>query len=155
MGSSRRLPHNGVVPDSSEIVYWSKGKIWRVDIDTKVSVNIPFEVVDERSAYPAVQVAVDVHLTRSRRQCLALPQKAQRAMPLFLSRWVSCIEKLLTGPRNAYTRSGDNREYSPAFSPDGKSVFFISWTDSALAQFAKSVLLAAVRRRVEHTRSLC
>jgi Tol biopolymer transport system component len=35
-------------PDGRSIVYWSKGQIWRVDVDTKARTVIPFSVQDER-----------------------------------------------------------------------------------------------------------
>ena len=47
-------------PDGDSIVYWSQGHIWRVDVASGESSQIPFSVNDTRTAYPAVEVAVDV-----------------------------------------------------------------------------------------------
>jgi Tol biopolymer transport system component len=47
-------------PDGASIVYWSQGHIWRVDVASGETRQIPFSVNDTRTAYPAVEVAVDV-----------------------------------------------------------------------------------------------
>ena len=126
------------LPDSSEIVYWSKGKIWRVDVDTKVSVNIPFEVVDERSAYPAVQVAVDVAPDTLTTSMPRFATESPNGNAVVFESMGKLYRKTADGSAKRLTRdSGENREYSPAFSPDGKSVFFISWTDSGLGSIRK------------------
>lgn len=121
------------MPDSAEIVYWSKGKIWRVNVDSKASVNIPFEVVDERAAYPAVQVDVDVApdmLTTSMPRFAVENPKANTVV--FESMGKLYTQKDGGAARRLTRDKSDNRELSPVFSPDGKNIFFISWTDDGL-----------------------
>ena len=134
-------------PDSREIVYWSQGKIWRVDVDTQVSLNIPFEVVDDRSAYPAVQVAVEVAPTTLK---TAMPRFAVKSptgnaivfesMGKLYRQTPGSVAKRLTRDKS------DRRELSPVFSPDGKTLFFVSWTDQDLGSI-RSVSAAGGRSK--------
>lgn len=121
------------MPDSEEIVYWSKGKIWRVNVNTKTSLNIPFEVVDERSAYPAVQVDIDVApdtLTTSMPRFAVESPKSNAVV--FESMGKLYTQKTGGAAKRLTRDKSDNRELSPVFSPDGKNIFFISWTDDGL-----------------------
>ena len=125
-------------PDGASIVYWSQGHIWRVDITSGETRQIPFSVNDTRTAYPAVEVAVDVApdtLTTTMPRFATQSPDGQSVVfesmgRLYLQREGS-ETKRLTRDRSAAI------EFSPAFSPDGKEVYYLTWSDDNLGSVRK------------------
>ena len=125
-------------PDGASIVYWSQGHIWRVDITSGETRQIPFSVNDSRTAYPAVEVAVDVApdtLTTTMPRFATQSPDGQSVVfesmgRLYLQREGS-ETKRLTRDRSAAI------EFSPAFSPDGKDVYYLTWSDDNLGSVRK------------------
>ena len=125
-------------PDGASIVYWSQGHIWRVDITSGETRQIPFSVNDTRTAYPAVEVAVDVApdtLTTTMPRFATQSPDGQSVVfesmgRLYLQREGS-ETKRLTRDRSAAI------EFSPAFSPDGKDVYYLTWSDDNLGSVRK------------------
>jgi imidazolonepropionase-like amidohydrolase/Tol biopolymer transport system component len=126
------------MPDGKTIIYWSKGKIWRVNVASGAIKNIPFSVNDSRTAYPAVEVAVDV-----------APDTLTTTMPRFGTQSPDSRSIVFESMGRIYiqrngadaqrlTRDSQSaHEFSPAFSPDGKDVYFISWSDAELGSIRK------------------
>ncbi|MGB1273167.1 MAG: amidohydrolase, partial [Luminiphilus sp.] len=125
-------------PDGASIVYWSQGHIWRVDVTSGETRQIPFSVNDTRTAYPAVEVAVDVApdtLTTTMPRFATQSPDGQSVVfesmgRLYLQREGS-ETKRLTRDRSAAI------EFSPAFSPDGKDVYYLTWSDDNLGSVRK------------------
>ena len=125
-------------PDGASIVYWSQGHIWRVDVTSGETRQIPFSVNDTRTAYPAVEVAVDVApdtLTTTMPRFATQSPDGQSVVfesmgRLYLQREGS-ETKRLTRDRSAAI------EFSPAFSPDGKEVYYLTWSDDNLGSVRK------------------
>ena len=125
-------------PDGASIVYWSQGHIWRVDVTSGETRQIPFSVNDTRTAYPAVEVAVDVApdtLTTTMPRFTTQSPDGQSVVfesmgRLYLQREGS-ETKRLTRDRSAAI------EFSPSFSPDGKDVYYLTWSDNNLGSVRK------------------
>ena len=125
-------------PDGKSIVYWSQGHIWRVDVGSGETRQIPFSVNDTRTAYPAVEVAVDV-----------APDTLTTAMPRFATQSPDGQSVVFESMGRLYVKRSDTEakrltrdtsdavEFSPAFSPDGKDVYYLTWSDDALGSVRK------------------
>ncbi|MGB1335768.1 MAG: amidohydrolase, partial [Luminiphilus sp.] len=125
-------------PDGDSIIYWSQGHIWRVDVASGESRQIPFSVNDTRTAYPAVEVAVDV-----------APDTLTTAMPRFAAQSPDGQSVVFESMGRLYVKRNseearlltrDNAaavEFSPAFSPDGKEVYYLTWSDEDLGSVRK------------------
>ena len=125
-------------PDGKAIVYWSQGKIWRADIATAATSNIPFSVKDTRSVYAAVEADIDV-----------APDTLETTMPRFGTHSPNGDAIVFESMGRLYIRrsgqdaerltrdSSSRHELSPVFSPDGKDVFFITWSDRDLGGIFK------------------
>jgi Tol biopolymer transport system component len=125
-------------PDGKSIVYWSQGHIWRVDVGSGETRQIPFSVNDTRTAYPAVEVAVDV-----------APDTLTTAMPRFATQSPDGQSVIFESMGRLYVKRSDTEakrltrdtsdavEFSPAFSPDGKDVYYLTWSDDALGSVRK------------------
>ena len=125
-------------PDGDSIVYWSQGHIWRVDVASGESRQIPFSVNDTRTAYPAVEVAVDV-----------APDTLTTTLPRFATQSPDGQSVAFESMGRLYLkRNGEKAkrltrdtapavEFSPAFSPDGKEVYYLTWSDDELGSIRK------------------
>ena len=121
-------------PDSSAVVFWAGGKIWRAPLDGEAGM-IPFTVEDTRAVIdpprPSVDVAPDTFRTTMARHAVASPDG--QAM-VFASLGKLYIKRG-DGEPERLTRSADDvREMFPNFSRDGKRIVFVSWTDEDLGE---------------------
>jgi len=129
-------PNMDWTPDSKTIVFWSGGKIRRVDIGSGEVSEIEFHVSDTRTVYPAQRPAVEVapasFETRMVRNAEVSPDGSA---VVFESTGRLYIQALPDGkPRLLTTDSKDHFEYAPSWSRDGRNIVFVTWNDQTLGQ---------------------
>jgi len=120
-------------PDSRQIVFWDDGRIKRIDIESRGVETIPFRVRTTRrvaqavrSAQPVFRDEFDVKMLRS----VTVSPAGDRAAYVALGRiWV---RDLPDGEPRRLTRLEDRFEHDPAFSRDGRSIVFGTWSDREL-----------------------
>jgi Tol biopolymer transport system component len=127
-------PNMDWTPDSRTIVFWSGGKIKRIDIDTLAVSNIEFRVDDTRTVYdpprPQVDVAPAAFNTKMVRNAAVSPDGTR---VVFESTGSLYIKTLPNGKARALTADDrDHFEYFPTWSRDGKSIAFVTWSDAGL-----------------------
>lgn len=126
-------PNMDWLPDSSGIVYWKSGGIFRVDLASGKQVRIPFHVKDTRATYGAarrsVEVAPDAFDTRMIRFASRSPDDKAIVFEslgrLFIKRGDSDPERLV--------RDEAGHEYEPVWSADGDRIYFLRWNDQTLS----------------------
>ncbi|MCZ6855385.1 MAG: amidohydrolase family protein [Gammaproteobacteria bacterium] len=133
-GVQGMYPNMDWTPDNKQVVYWSEGKLWRVDVDTLEKVNIPFQVSDTRSIYPVPLFRVDV-----------APDNFSTKMIRFARRSPDDNSIVFESLGRLYVKNGDNEpeplttdknggfEFSPVWSPNGNKIYFLRWHDEELA----------------------
>ena len=133
-GVQGMYPNMDWTPDSKQVVYWSEGKLWRVDVDTLQKVHIPFRVSDTRSIYPVPLFRVDV-----------APDNFSTKMIRFAQRSPDSKSIVFESLGRLYLKNGDNEpkplttdnnggfEFSPVWAPNGKKIYFLRWHDEELA----------------------
>ncbi|MGZ3757288.1 MAG: amidohydrolase family protein [Mucilaginibacter sp.] len=122
-------PNFAWTPDSKNIVFYAKGKIWKLDINNLTAVKIPFEVVSQQTISDA----------------LHFPQKVFQES--FEAKMIRQVTTSADGKRIAFNAAGyvyikdlpkgepvridslSHFEYDPAFSPDGKTLVYVDWSD--------------------------
>ena len=122
-------PNFAWTPDSKNIVFYAKGKIWKLDIDNLTAVKIPFEVISQQTISDA----------------LHFPQKVFQES--FEAKMIRQVTTSPDGKRIAFNAAGyvyvkdlpkgepiridslSHFEYDPAFSPDGKTLVYVDWSD--------------------------
>jgi len=131
-------PNMDWTPDSQNIVFWAQGKIWKINANGEGLSEIPFSVVDKREFYPPIQFAVDV-----------APDEFDTRMVRFASRSpdgsavvFESLGKLYIkhSDRDAKRLTSDKNEgfdYSPVWSPDSKSLYFMRWNDQSLTSIRR------------------
>ncbi|MCD8739395.1 amidohydrolase family protein [Mucilaginibacter roseus] len=122
-------PSFSFTPDSKNIVLYAKGKIWNLDITSLNAVQIPFEVTTQQivseSLHFQQKVFQDEFTVKMIRQLTTSPDGKLVA---FNAAGHIYIKELPNGKPQRITNTAD-LEYEPSFSPDGKTLVYVSWTD--------------------------
>jgi len=128
------FPGYAFTPDSRAVVFSADGKIKRVELDSGAVTTIPFSVDVEvgMGERLSLEERVDDGPTLDVTQLLSVTEAPDGARIAF-----SAVGHLWTAPRGPEgigtpTRltDDDTREYYPAFSPDGRWVAWVSWSDA-------------------------
>ncbi len=127
-------PNFAWLPDSSAMVIWAKGKLWRVAADGSAVDEIPFSA--------DVDIPMDAPVRSTRR----LPGDEQFAPQMIRDVATSPDGKQLVfhavgrlwrkalpnGTPQPLTGDEDHFEYAPAFSADGQRLLYTAWHDEDL-----------------------
>src|ERR1700749_2976870 len=123
-------PNFAWTPDSKNLIFYAKGKIWNLDVATQNAVQIPFEVSSQQTITDAVhfpqKVFQDEFPVKMIRQLTTSPDGKKVA---FNAAGYIYIKDLPKGEPMRIDTAKDF-EYDPAFSPDGKSLVYVSWSDA-------------------------
>ena len=125
-------PNFSWVPNDKELVFWNKGKIHKIDINTLKITNIPFSVdasikIAETVHFDA-PVAPDGFTAKVIRHAVTSPNEKTLVFSALGHLW---SKKLPNGKPKRLTSSKDF-EFEPAFSPDGKQLVYVTWNDENL-----------------------
>ncbi len=127
-------PRMAWLPDGSGLVVWAQGGLWRVGLDGSAR-SIPFHVADTREVRQTHRVSVpvapesfDVRMLRGAR---VSPDGRQVVF--------SALGRLYIAPTSGgtprrLTREDGVMEQDPSWSPDGRSIVYVTWSDEALGE---------------------
>lgn len=129
-------PNMAWTPDSKSLVFWAGGKIRRVEADGTGARVIPFRVSDTRTVmdapHPKVEVSPDRFTTKMTRFAAVSPDGRQ---VVFESLGKLYVKPMAGGAPKRLTRGEDDAfELFPAWSRDGRTIVFVSWTDKGLGR---------------------
>ncbi len=126
-------PAMAFTPDSKSIVFWSAGKIRRIDVASLEVSAIPFHVRSTRRVTDALRFLQDV---------------APERFDVKMLRWVEVspdggsvvyqalghlyVRELPDGTPRRLTSDEDDFEFYPSFSRDGRSIVYVTWNDETL-----------------------
>ncbi|MFD2164082.1 amidohydrolase family protein [Paradesertivirga mongoliensis] len=126
-------PSFAFTPDSRNIIFYAKGKIRNLDINLQEVSVIPFEVNSVHSITEALhfnkRVFTEEFDSKMIRQLTTSPDGKQVA---FNAAGYIYLKNIPNGRPERLT-TGTDFEYEPAFSPDGKSLVYVSWNDEEKA----------------------
>jgi imidazolonepropionase-like amidohydrolase/Tol biopolymer transport system component len=129
-------PQMDWLPDNRTIIFWSGGRIHRINSDGTGLAEIPFHVSDTRDVIdpprPQVEVAPDSFTTRIPRFASLSPDGSRIVFESLGRLWV----RESTGsaaPRPLTAEDGDFQLY-PSWSRDGSRIAFVSWNDQRLGE---------------------
>ena len=130
-------PNFAWTPDSKNIIFYGKGKIWNLDISSQNAVQIPFEATSIQTITEALhyqqKVFQEEFPVKMIRQLTTSPDGSVVA---FNAAGYIYIKGLPNGKPERITTTNDF-EYEPSFSPDGKALVYVDWSDDLKASIFK------------------
>ncbi|MEE8523655.1 MAG: amidohydrolase family protein, partial [Thermoanaerobaculia bacterium] len=132
-GDQGNTPSIAWTPDGGSIVFWSGGKIRRVDVDSRESEVIPVHVVAEKKIQPALRFAVEVSPDTFR---VRMPRWVQMSPDgstvVFQALGHLYLRDVATAAHRRLTEQDGHFEFYPAFSRDGRWIVYTTWDDEEL-----------------------
>ncbi len=120
-------------PDGHSLVFWAKGKIWRIDIQSKAVREIPFRVRSTRTITKALRFPVEVAPDTFQPKMLRWVQVSPKGdKVVFQTLGHLYIRNLPDGTPRRLTTQTDHFEHYPSFSRDGKWIVYTTWNDETL-----------------------
>ncbi len=117
------------LPDNNNIVIWSGGKINKINTKTGELVDIPFEASAKHTIVNALQFKQDPDPNSFQSKVIRDAKVSPDGKTLVFNAvgflWTM---KLPDGKPKRLT-SGTDFEFEPSFSPDGKSIIYVTWND--------------------------
>lgn len=131
------FPHFNWTPDNKEIVFWSGGKIQKVNIETKEVTNIPFSVNTEMKLAETHQIKRTVFKEEFTSKMIKNVQTSPDEKTIIFTALGHIYKKKL--PNGTPKRITDLTDFEaePSFSSDGTSVIFVSWSDENFGAILK------------------
>ncbi|HSM61282.1 MAG TPA: hypothetical protein VK849_10815, partial [Longimicrobiales bacterium] len=117
------------VADTDDIVVWAQGKLWRVDTRAGSASEIPFTAQVDVRVQEAVRHRVDVAPDRFPVKMLRHVDTSPDGRSVVYSALGRLWVKELAGGEAHRLTTGDAIESHPRFSPDGRSVAYVTWDD--------------------------
>jgi imidazolonepropionase-like amidohydrolase/Tol biopolymer transport system component len=122
-------PNFSWTPDSKNIIFYAKGKIWNLEVESLNATNIPFEVTSTQTITDAVhfqqKVFQDEFAVKMIRQTTTSPDG--KVIAFNAAGYI--YTKVLPNGKPERISSTNDFEFEPEFSPDGKSLVYINWSD--------------------------
>ena len=130
-------PNFSWMPGDKEIVFWNKGQLHKIDVETLQVTGIPFTIEAN------IPIAETVHFNnpiedneftvRVIRHAVTSPDGKTMAFNALGHIWT---KQLPNGKPKRLTKTSDF-ESEPSFSPDGKELIYVSWNDENLGAIHK------------------
>src|SRR5690606_26313860 len=122
-------PNFSWMPNNKEIVFWSGGKINRIDINSLGVTNIPF------TANVNIDLAETVHFNNKIETETFTPKMIRHAVTspdgkyIIFSALGNLYKKMLPNGEPKRLTNSKDFEFEPTFSPSGSEIVYVTWND--------------------------
>ncbi len=132
-------PGFSFTPDSKAVVVSYGGEIWRVPVDKTAPAKIPFEADVKLEMGPEVKTAwkIDTAAIFTARQVRDIQPSPDGAQLAFSSLGHVHVMAVANGKPTRVSTSADG-EFNPIWSPDGKSLAWVTWNDARGGQIVRA-----------------
>jgi Tol biopolymer transport system component len=125
------VPRMAFTPDGSALIAAHHGKLWRIEVPSGRQTQIPFTAEVDLAMGPLAKFEYrlnDTTLTVSQiRGAQPSPDGRRLAFTALDKLWVMDLPR--GTPRRLTTTGSDLGEHSPVWSPDGRWVAYVTWTE--------------------------
>ncbi len=135
-------------PDDKQIVIWSNGKIWKVDVDgVNKATEVPFTCAVKQRVYDAVRFQQEINPSTFSANVIRHAATSPDGKWLVFNAVGYLWKKELPAGKPERLTTGNNPyfEFEPSFSPDGKNLLYTTWNDSATGAIWKVNMQGAAR----------
>src|SRR5216683_574602 len=122
------FPGYAFLPGGKEIVYNQDGKIKRLDLATGTEKVIPFTAQVSQELGPKLDFPQAVEQGPVKARLIMDPAESPDGKKLTFSAMTHLYTMDLPGGKPQRLTSGSAREFQPAWSPDGKSIVYVTWS---------------------------
>jgi len=141
-------------PDGQHIVISGMGKIWKVDSKNGNATEIPFEANVEMQVAETVRFQNEAHQDKFDakviRHAVTSPDGKNLIFNAVGHLW---IQNFPNGTPKRLTSNLDF-EYEPAFSPDGKSIVYVTWDDEKMGSIIKMDLASKRKTKLSKEKGI-
>src|SRR6266436_2657990 len=124
------FPGYAFLPDGKEIVYNQDGKIRRLNIATGAEAVIPFTAQVSQDLGPKLDFPQKVEQGPVKVRLIQGPVESPDGKKMVFSAMTHLYVMDIPGGKPQRLTSGNAREFQPAWSPDGKSVVYVTWSSA-------------------------
>lgn len=136
------------LPDGRHVVLWARGGLWKVDLGQRSATRIPFEADVEQALTEPVRFAHEVApATFQAKMIRDVATSPDGRTVVFGAAGHLYVKRLPEGVPRRLTRDA-HFEFDPAFSPDGKSLVYTTWSDAELSTIYRIDLDGRNQRRL-------
>ena len=141
-------PNFSWMPNDKEIVFWSGGKINKIDINTLNVSNIPFSV-DVK-----IDLAQTVHFNNKIETESFVPKMIRNVVTspdgklVVFSALGHLYKKTLPNGEPRRITSSSDFEFEPSFSSDGNHILYVSWNDEETGAIYKLNLATGISTKI-------
>ena len=120
------------MPNNNELVFWSGGKINRLNLETLAVSNIPFEAEANIKIAKAVEFEYPAYTEKFTAKAIRNAVTSPDGKTLAFNALGHIYTKKLPNGTPKRLTKGTDLEAEPKFSPNGKEIVYVTWNDENL-----------------------
>ena len=142
-------------PDDRHLVIWGQGKLHKVDAQTGKATAIPFRVKNKyKVAAETVHYENPVHEDELTARVIRHAKTSPDGKTLVFSALGHLYRKDLPNGKPVRLTDAAELEFEPAFSPDGRSVVYVNWSDTEMGSIQRIDLATGKRRKLSSQKGI-
>jgi Tol biopolymer transport system component len=129
MQQSTYYPQFDWFPDNRHVAIWGKGKLYKINMDTAASEEIPFRASTQHQITETARFETDLAPDQVNVRAIRHPAYAPDGRTLVFNALGQLWQKNLPDGKTQRLSSDARFEAEPSYSPDGKSIAYVVWDD--------------------------